>query len=82
MSDIRATVSRLHADDFGESRFETVTVPLSEKAFAPQRLHFIAQMRSPPNTTSFLSFLSIGVGPSHTRLQVDTYFFAWLADFA
>jgi hypothetical protein len=36
MSDIRATtVSRLYADDFGESRFETVTVPLSEKAFAP-----------------------------------------------
>jgi len=36
MSDIRATtVSRLYADNFGESRFETVTVPLSEKDFAP-----------------------------------------------
>jgi hypothetical protein len=36
MSDVRAAmVSRLYADDFGESRFETVTAPLSEKAFAP-----------------------------------------------
>jgi hypothetical protein len=83
MPDIRATtISRLYADDFGESRFETVTVPLSEKDFAPPAAPLYCTDAQPAQHYAFLSFLSIGVGPSHTRLQVDTCFFAWLADFA
>jgi Cupin domain len=36
MSDPHATqATRLYADDFGESRFETVTMPMSRKDFAP-----------------------------------------------
>ena len=36
MSELHATkVVRLYADDFGESRFESLTIPMSPKEFAP-----------------------------------------------
>jgi hypothetical protein len=36
MSDPHATrVARLYVDDFGESRFESLTIPMSRKDFAP-----------------------------------------------
>jgi hypothetical protein len=48
MLDPHATrVVRLYADDFGESRFETVTLPMSQKDFAPPAAPLYAAQLQP-----------------------------------
>jgi hypothetical protein len=49
-------VARLYADDFGESAFETVTIPMLQKEFAPPAAQCMSLMPSPPNITWSLSF--------------------------
>jgi hypothetical protein len=45
-------VLRLYADALGESRFETTTMPMVLKEFAPLRLHYVLATPNPLSITS------------------------------
>jgi hypothetical protein len=45
-------VLRLYADASGESRFETTTMPMALKEFAPLRLHSVLATPNPLRITS------------------------------
>ena len=70
MSEPHASV-RLYANDFGESRFENLSIPMSRKEFAPPTAPLHVTQLQPPVITSFLSFRLVGVAPIRTRHRDD-----------
>jgi hypothetical protein len=72
-------VLRLYADALGESRFETTTMPMALKEFAPLRLNSVSAIAVPhPSPARMMAFSLSGCtrvtassGESHTFVAGD-----------
>jgi hypothetical protein len=83
MPDTRATtVVRLHADVFGESRFESLTIPMAQKVFAPPAAPLHVTQAQPAEHYVIIELPVGWVGQSRTRRRGGICCSAWLENFA